>query len=175
MLSPERRRREAGITMIESLTALLILALGVGGLAWTQARQLAEGREANARALALQLVQDLGNRMLLNRAAAAEGRYRLSWGERPDSVDCHSRRCSGSELAQADMAAWRATLGDTLPGSDASVFLTDAQARRIGIAIAWPVAETGTPAEHAPFAITLHEHGVDCPPAHRCHVLHAPI
>lgn len=168
------RRREAGITMIESLTALMILALGVGGLAWTQARQLAENREANARALAIQLGHDLGNRMLLNRASAATGHYRLSWGERPDAVDCETRRCSGTELAQADLAAWRANLGDTLPGGDATVFLFDTQTRRIGIAVAWPVASQA-PADEAPFAITLQHHGVDCPPAYRCHVVLAPI
>ncbi len=174
MLTP-RGGREAGITMIESLTALLVLTLGVGGLAWTQARQLAENREANARAIAIQLGHDLGNRMLLNRASAATGHYRLSWGEQPGSVDCEARRCSGIELAQGDLAAWRTNLADTLPGGDAAVFLLDPPTRRIGIAIAWPVAAIGTSADQAPFAITQQDHGVDCPPAYRCHVLLAPI
>lgn len=172
MLNRVVRNAQAGITMIESVTALLILALGVGGLAWTQARQLAQGRDTSARAMAMLLAHDLGNRMLLNRTAAAQ--YRLRWGERPSASDCQGRRCSADELARSDLAAWRTAVGQALPAGDATIFPVDGHTRRVGIAIAWPSPDHGHAPDAAPFAITLQDHGVDCPPAHRCHVVHAP-
>lgn len=168
------RRGHAGFTLIESLTAILVLALGVAGLAWTQARLLVDGRHANARATAILLIGDLSDRMLFNQRVAASGGYRLAWGEAPAARDCTSA-CSGNELAQSDLSAWRSAVSSTLPMGNASVFRSSDDQQQIGIAIAWPMsdgraADTAPAAYRGPFAVTAATHGVDCPALHHCHV-----
>lgn len=175
MLNPAHPKRQAGISLVESLVAMLVLSLGVGALAWTQARQLADGRETTARATAVLLTQDLGNRILFNRDAAASGHYSLAWGERPPAADCQSNVCSGAALAQADLSAWRDVLRQTLPTGDAHVFAAGSASRRIGIVISWSFGPSIDAAREAPLAVTALRHGVDCPSDRNCHVTYVPF
>lgn len=164
------RRPQAGLALIESLAALLVLALGVTGLLLAQTRQLAEGRDTQARVTAILMAQDLAERMLFNRRAAAEGGYLLGWGEQPAAVDCQGRRCTAGELAQADLSAWRSSLTSLLPQGDASVFRPGDDPRAIGIAIAWTAGDAAQDSG-TPFAVTAAQHGIDCPTNRRCHVV----
>lgn len=161
-----RPTRQAGITLLESLAAMLVLSAGIGALAWAQARHLADGRDSAARSMAVLLTEDLADRMLFNRGAAASGGYQLAWGERPAPADCRSGPCLGSALARADLSAWRDALAQALPGSDAHVFAAGASARQMGIAISW--RSTGS---SAPVPAT----GFDCPAQSNCHVTYVPF
>lgn len=167
------RHAHAGLSLIESLVALLILALGVTGLAWTQARLLVDGRQANARATAILLIGDLNDRMLFNQATAVRDGYRLAWGETPAASDCRSKACQGSELAQADLNAWRSALSQALPAGNASVFRSTSDPRQIGIAISWSIQErSDAKAYRAPLVATVAAVGVDCPADQHCHVVY---
>lgn len=166
MLSRRCTAHQAGVTLLESLVAMLVLSVGVGALAWAQARQLADGRETAARAMAVLLTEDLANRMLFNRSAAAGGGYQLAWGERPAPADCRNAPCSGAALARADLSAWRDALVQALPGSDAHVFAAQGGGRQMGIAISW--RSPGTSA-WGPST------GFDCPAQSNCHVTHVPF
>jgi type IV pilus assembly protein PilV len=57
---------QRGITLVEALVALLVLALGILGLAVVQGRTLVETRTANSRATAIRLISDLSERVRLN-------------------------------------------------------------------------------------------------------------
>ena len=76
--------RQRGVSLIESLVALLILALGVLGLAGLQAGTLAQARHANARAAAVQMANDLLERMQMNpqvgRLSSGASLYQINWG-----------------------------------------------------------------------------------------------
>jgi type IV pilus assembly protein PilV len=60
---------QQGITLVEALIALLILTLGVLGLAQVEARLLVETRTTNSRATAIQLIADLRDRININIAS----------------------------------------------------------------------------------------------------------
>jgi type IV pilus assembly protein PilV len=166
MLNRNHRTHQTGITLLESLVAMLVLSAGIGALAWTQARHLADGRDTAARSMALLLTEDLADRMLFNRNAAASGSYQLAWGERPAPADCRSAPCLGSALARADLSAWRDALAQALPGSDAHVFAAGGSGRQMGIAISW--RSTGASAL-APATV------LDCPVQSNCHVTYVPF
>lgn len=175
-LRSKSRRLHAGLSLVESLVAILVLALGIAGLAWTQARLLVEGRSANARSTAILHISDLSNRMMFNQATAASGGYSLAWGEVPPARNC-STTCSGGELAQSDLAAWRAALSQALPTGNASVFRSAGDPRQIGIAISWAMqdskaADTDAAKYQAPFSVTVASYGVDCPAGQHCHVVY---
>ncbi|KQP35749.1 type IV pilus modification protein PilV [Pseudorhodoferax sp. Leaf274] len=166
MLKPACSAHQAGIGLVESLVAMLVLSVGVGALAWTQARQLADGRDTAARSMAVLLTEDLADRMRFNRGAAADGSYQLRWSEHPPSADCRSAPCSSASLARADLFAWREALAQALPGSDAQVFIAGETRRQIGIAISWAAPATAQP---------LPPIGIACPPQSNCHVTYVPI
>lgn len=168
-------RRQRGMSLIESLVAILVLALGISGLALVQARLLVDGRAASSRAVALALVDDLSNRMMFNKAAALANDYSLSWGEIPMARNCYTAGCSGGELAQADLNSWRLAVKQSLPAGNATVFRSDSDPRQIGVAISWALNESKSVDEDSsnyrrPFAVTVAAHGVACPANSLCHV-----
>ncbi|WP_326536512.1 type IV pilus modification protein PilV [Pseudorhodoferax sp.] len=175
MLTAVRSNRQTGVTLVESLVAMLVLSLGVGALAWTQARQLADGRHTTARAMAVLLTQDLGNRVLFNRGAATNGLYALAWGEQPAAASCLDTDCSAAMLARADLSAWRSALAQTLPAGDAHVFPAGDHTRRLGIAISWSFGASSDASIQAPLAVDAASHGVDCPSDRNCHVTYVPF
>lgn len=182
---PIYRQRHAalqrGISLIEALVSLVVLALGVMGLAGVQARMLTESRTANYRSTAIGLIDDLTNRMLLNRDTALSNGYALAWGSTKNAQDCVATTCTGAQLAKSDLNLWRLTLVAALPGADATVFQSGTDSRQVGIAVAWSAnegkaANSGDATSQnnfaAPFSITNNNSGVACPATSICHVIY---
>ena len=180
---------QRGISLIESMIALVVLALGIMGLAGVQTRMLVESRTANYRAIAVGLIDDLNNRMLLNRTAAFAGSYRVgtnstTWDGTQTvplaAKDCLAAACTGTNLAQSDLQQWRAAVTAALPGSDVNVFASTTDPRQIGIAVGWSANEgkAGQTAQadsdkyNAPFAVTAADAGVTCPAGLICHFVY---
>lgn len=137
------RERQSGLSLIESLVSLLVLALGILGLAGVQTRLLVETRTANHRATAIGLIDDLTNKIALNRTAALAGNYNLAWAAAATAAqDCVTATCAGAQLAQSDLNQWRAAVARLLPGSDASVFFSANDNRQIGITVSWTANES---------------------------------
>ena len=174
---------QRGISLIESMIAMVVLALGIMGLAGVQSRLLVESRTSNYRAIAVGLIDDLNNRMVLNRVAAlgplldntlTDTAYKLSWGASATAVqDCATANCTGAQLARSDLNQWRASLGAALPGADATIFLSPTDGRQIGVAIAWRANESkaadNDSSYTSPFAVTAANAGVTCPSGSICH------
>lgn len=178
---------QSGVSLIESLVALVVLSLGILGLAGIQSRILVESRTANYRAVAVGLIDDISNRMLLNRAAAlgdpaafppiASG-YELGWNDAATAAqNCLTAFCTGAQLAQSDLNLWRAAVQRVLPGGRARVFRSPNDPRQIGIAVAWTAnegkaADDDSTTYNSPFRLTASDDGVDCPANLICHLVY---
>lgn len=134
--------RQHGIAMIEALIALLVLALGVLGLARLQVSALTESRNTNARAMAVQLAADLSERMqsnaVIRRANPLSNPYVAGWGNPPNAAkNCLEEDCSGDELAAFDLMTWKLNLQSLLPNGDAQVFRSDTDQNQFGVLLGW--------------------------------------
>lgn len=135
-------RRQRGITLIESLVALFVTALGILGILGIQMRTLADTQTSVRRAQAIQLIEDLGERMRVNPNALMNlTSYVSAFGSFPAVGSC-ATGCSPSQLAAFDVASWKQTVRNTLPLGDASIFLATgetnaANRRQLGIMISW--------------------------------------
>lgn len=67
--------RQHGFTMIEVMITIVILSVGLMGLAGLQARGITAQKEAYQRAQALVLVNDMASRVISNRPQAIAGSY----------------------------------------------------------------------------------------------------
>jgi type IV pilus assembly protein PilV len=173
-------RIQYGFSTIEALVALVVLALGVMGLAGVQSRLLVEGRTSNSRAIAVSLVDNLADRLLLNReAAATTTNYVLDWSATPTAPkDCINVICSGTELAAWDLSKWKKDVSDRLPAGDAKIFKSSADPRQTGVMIAWAQNESkaamgaASAAYLAPMNVDSGVTGVVCPMNMICHLVY---
>ena len=104
-------RHQAGVTLIEVLVTMFILAIGLLGLAGLQANSLKNNQAALYRSQATVLAYDIADRMRANRTAALSGSYNVAIG---------SSGSSGG-IVLADITEWKDALERELPRGDGSV------------------------------------------------------
>lgn len=109
--SPTCTRHSRGFTLIEVLVAVVVLSIGLLGLASLQATGLKQNHSALMRSQATILAYDILDRMRANRTAALNGNYNLAMNDDPPA---------GDTVAVDDLAAWRTKIASVLPGSDGS-------------------------------------------------------
>ncbi|WP_417316081.1 MULTISPECIES: type IV pilus modification protein PilV [Gammaproteobacteria] len=127
---------QSGYGLIEVLVAVLVLAIGLLGLAGLQTQSLRFNNEAYFRTQATLLAMDMADRLRSNREAARvnSGSYTFTKTESvPTSgTDCTSAPCSPTELAQYDFKVWKERALTILPS--AKVALTP---EAVGTATPW--------------------------------------
>lgn len=114
-------RHSAGASLIEVLVAIIVLSLGLLGLAGMQASSLKAMQSAESRSRASLQIQDIIDRMRANRRPADEGAYDLALGDAP---------AAGDAVAAEDLRQWKAALGRALPDGDGSIERSASAAER---------------------------------------------
>jgi len=104
-----RLARTGGITLTETLVAVLVMSAGALGLAGLQAENLRAGRDAYERSVAVQRAADMLDRIRANRAVAPGG-FAVGAGP-PVFQDCLSAACDPGTMARFDVAVWKCALG----------------------------------------------------------------
>ncbi|PWG65142.1 type IV pilus modification protein PilV [Sediminicurvatus halobius] len=110
-----RQDRQAGFTLTEVLVAVLVLSIGLLGLAAMQVRALQYNQSAYLRSQASLLAYDVMERMRANPSAAVAGDYDVALTDAPASVtacNTSSSSCSAGQLAAYDLATWQCQLGN---------------------------------------------------------------
>lgn len=134
---PACRHRADGFTLIESLVALLVLSIGLLGVAAMQLSSLQANNGAFQRTQATFLAQDIADRMRANRRAALDGAYDIDFG---DAVPAEP-----ATVAETDLVVWKDRLSATLPAgasgdsADAptAAIATNAADETVTITIQW--------------------------------------
>lgn len=141
---PKPLAKQQGVSLIESLVAIVVMALGILGILGVQMRNLSDTSTTVRRAQAIRLIEDLGERMRTNPNALANlGNYVSTFASTPSATSCASG-CDNGALAAYDIAVWKKAVSDTLPLGQAEVFIPPAetalaagQRRQLGVMIAW--------------------------------------
>lgn len=126
-------RRDLGVSMVEVLVAVVVLSIGLLGLAGLQASGMRVGQSSIYRSQAAQLSYDMIDRMRVNIANTAAYSHNLSLtGGVPTS--CAAAPVTAAEVAQCDLQDWRRRL-QTLPGGTGSVDVS--LAPQVTIIVQW--------------------------------------
>lgn len=122
-------RRQSGFTLIEVLIALLVLAIGLLGLAGLQTTGLHSNHSANLRTQATLLAYDLADRTRANRSGYLGGFY-----NNPSPADHHCAwdgsppaSCTLKQLAEHDVFEWNAAVAQALPQGSGVICLDSTQ------------------------------------------------
>lgn len=146
-------KKQSGLTLLESLIALVVTAIGILGVLGVQMRTMVDTKTSANRALAIHFIDDLGERMRVNPNAMANiDRYVGTWATQATALpskNCSTTTCSNAELATYDVAMWRRSIEATFPQlGNVRVFkadgeTVDANRRQLGVMISWRENERG--------------------------------
>jgi type IV pilus assembly protein PilV len=108
------RRAASGFSMIELLVAVLVMGIGVLGIAALQMVSLQNNRAALVRADAVALAYDMMDRIRANPSGATPGAAYDGLDledEPPNATNCSTNSCSEAQMVDFDSALWKCQLG----------------------------------------------------------------
>ena len=111
MKKPVRiHRRMAGVSMVEALVALVIISVGMLGIAGMYLSSLQAGRSANLRMQALNLTSDLADRIRANRGGLVN--YEVAATGTGEEHECETETCTAAEVAENDLFLWKQAISE---------------------------------------------------------------
>lgn len=155
-------KQQRGATLIEVLVSILLLSLGVLAMAAMQANAVQYGKTSEFRSLATLLANDLADRMRANHPPAEDMRaYNVTAAysaptsppaEAQTSCTDPATGCAFAQMAAYDLAQWRRTVYDQLPGGTAYVSVTQPGVKPAAadIWIAWSDPSSASSTESTP-------------------------
>jgi type IV pilus assembly protein PilV len=117
------RSSQSGTTLIEVLITVVLVSIGLLGLAGLQLTTVQNSNSSSERFEATTLAHDILERLRANRQPALAGQYNLALGEAP----------AGANLVGEDLDEWREALA-VLPNGDGSI---DVTAGEVTIEVKW--------------------------------------
>jgi type IV pilus assembly protein PilV len=141
-------RASAGFTLIEVLVALIVLSVGLLGLAALQQNAVKFNHGAELASQATSLAYDIVDRMRANRRAALNGAY--DGQDFLGALPACNAAVAGATIAERDISAWRKALICALPLGNGRI---ERNAAAVTITIRWDESR-GQNAVDQEFAVT---------------------
>ena len=106
-------RRQAGFSIVEVMVALVVLAVGMLGIASLYVTTLRSSGSAMSRMQAVNLATDLADRIRANRFAGE------AYAGTAAEVECLGidKNCTQEQMAANDLYMWQLQIDELLPGS----------------------------------------------------------
>lgn len=122
-------RRQQGFSLIEVMVAMLLLSIGMLGIAGIIVNNLKNNQSSYARGQASMLVADIVDRMRANRGAAelTPSPYELALAATP---------AAGGGVPGDDLRQWSAAVATSVPSGVGAVAV-DAATRNVTVTIQW--------------------------------------
>lgn len=127
---PQRRQR--GTSLIEALVAMVVLSLGLLGLAGLQLNSMKTAQGAHLRAQAAEHSYDMLDRMRADRTQARSGSYSIAMDASPPT---------GTTLAASELRSWLTLIATTLPEGDGAIAMPDTDT--VTITVQWNDSRAG--------------------------------
>jgi type IV pilus assembly protein PilV len=158
-----RQLRQSGVSLLESLVAMVVLALGVLGLLGVQLRTMVDNQNSNYSVAAARLANDLFERIKANPNAKITlnpnfsvndplnatqwswlANYVVAWGSTTTvTASCDTAFCTASQRATWDINKWKQAVA-SLPSGEAQVLRSTDDPREVIAIIGWRANEKGT-------------------------------
>lgn len=115
--------RQRGITIIEVLVAMLILAVGLLGMASLQVRAVSDTTNSSFRSIAIFYANDMADRIRANSDGESAGGYsNKDKDDGSEKANCLKvAGCSSSDMALHDLWEWQQNISRALPAGEGEI------------------------------------------------------
>jgi type IV pilus assembly protein PilV len=138
-------RGQRGFTLIEVLVTVVLISVGLLGVAALQLTTLRANQESYARSQAGVLAADILDRMRANPLAFRGGAYDVTWNGTSATTTPTGIDTLAIARASADLLAWQTAINRTLPGDAVDVAgRVVRNGRIVTISIQWRERAEGT-------------------------------
>ena len=127
------KRKQAGFNLVEVLIALIIMSIGMLGIAGLYVNSLQAGRTSMFRHHAITLAGDIADRIRANPSAGTA--YTLA-GENKSCVST-TADCSADDMAANDIFLWKAQAAESLPKGRVTVTRSNTFPPEYTITVTW--------------------------------------
>ena len=114
------RRHTRGFSLLEAMIALVVLSVGMIGIAALHGHSLSAGRTALLRTKAVNLVADMADRIRVNRLGGAAYAGPAA-NERCDPESGGGVDCTPAQMAAHDLFVWQRLVAEQLPNGVGTV------------------------------------------------------
>ena len=114
-------RQDKGFSLIEVLVAIVILSIGLLGLAGLQTAGLKANNSAYQRSQASVMANEILDRMRANRVGIASSFYDDPYASTPSDPVCVTSYCTVEQMAAYDVWYWETNLGNVLPNGQGNI------------------------------------------------------
>lgn len=140
--------QETGFTLIEAMVSLVVLSVGMIGIAALYAQGLGAGRTAQYRTEAVNLVGDMADRIRANRLGGP------AYGGAPANNGCDPQNgnvnCIPLQMAAHDLFLWNQQVQQRLPNGVGQVVVNPgAIPPSFQITVTWTEVGQALPVQHA--------------------------
>ena len=141
--------RAAGFSLVEALVALVVLSIGMLGIAALHVEGLRSARTALTRTAAVALASDIADRIRANRAAKTEYDAIVTSDDTDANCEPKGAGCTPAALAHHDKALWLGAIEAALPGGTGTIDCDDAEVpATYTITISWSEVGSNVPATY---------------------------
>lgn len=123
-------KKQAGLGMIESLMALVIISIGLLGIASLQITGMQQSSSAQWHSQAVWYSYEMIDRINANRSAFDQYANRNTDGT--TATDCLNNPCTPAQMLEADLDDW-ANLVSLLPGGKGEILQPEANTLQVSI------------------------------------------
>ena len=107
---------QLGFTLIETMVALLVISVGMIGVAALHGQALSSSGIALRRSVAIGLASDIADRIRVNRGATLAYEGAAADNNCAAPTGGGGGDCTPAQMAAHDLFAWRAQIAQSLPG-----------------------------------------------------------
>jgi type IV pilus assembly protein PilV len=141
--------RAAGFSLVEALVALVVLSIGMLGIAALHVEGLRSARTALTRTAAVALASDIADRIRANRDAKTEYDVIVTSADTDAKCEPKGAGCTPAELAHHDKALWLGAIETALPGGTGTIDCDDAEVpATYTITISWSEVGAAQPSSY---------------------------
>jgi type IV pilus assembly protein PilV len=138
-------RANRGFTLVEILVTLVLVSVGLLGVAALQLRTLRANKEAYVRSQASVLAADILDRMRANPLAFRGGAYDVTWDATASTTTGGSIDPEELQRATTDLDEWQRAINSTLPGTATEASGQIVRANNVvTVSIRWTERSEGT-------------------------------